>query len=323
MLLPKSNKKQVIRNKIWKNIAIFSILVNSQCSGININANAGLYGIDSANPLTKSEKNLTTVFAPNSIVNYPQEMRDNVIMLSDYAKSNNPDFQVVVHEGQTLVTESAFERGLRGYELAKNKKEDKTFLSKKILSPKFNDEYLRKIDGVIKNDVFFKNGQTKVIKSDNSDMIKKFGDVKNYWFDLSDEVYHNKQEKIMAIKNSSFDLIVINPMFKNREKYTPDEIRAMQFKQNGAERLVFAEVNVSEIKPDDYRFEEEWKIGKPAWLARASFVDSDGIVVKYWSEPWKKILSRHLKSVVAYGYNGAFLTGLDNHKYFQSLTPVE
>ncbi len=34
-------------------------------------------------------------------------------------------------------------------------------------------------------------------------------------------------------------------------------------------------------------------------------------------------MSRYFQGVIKSGYDGAFLTGLENHRYFENLTPLE
>ncbi|MFI3241274.1 MAG: hypothetical protein R3Y43_01755 [Alphaproteobacteria bacterium] len=289
---------------------------------ISFNAYAGLYGLDSANPLTKEELNQTSLFRKTSILNYPQEMRNNIITLSQYGKKNNPDFQIVIHEGQELAKTSTFEKGVSGFEKAIKKEYDQNFLAKEDNMPNFEKEYLSYIDGVVKNKIYFKDKKLKFLKNSNHKLISKFSDIENYWFDLSDDDYKDKSEKIKKIINSNFDIIIINPMFKNKEKYTEDEINSMKFKKSGAPRLILAQMNLSEISPKDYRYKQEWNKQKPKWFARISLVNEKDYITKYWTSEWKKLLSRHFKAIVESGYNGAFLTGADNHKYFEKTNPI-
>ncbi len=78
-------------------------------------ANAGLYGFDSINPYTEEENILHMAYLPEKIINYRNEMRNNLLMLIDYAHSQNPDFQIISHEGQDLLTKSRWEYALEGY----------------------------------------------------------------------------------------------------------------------------------------------------------------------------------------------------------------
>lgn len=66
-------------------------------------AGAGLYGFTSENPYTHEEELLGMDVAPRYIVNYRKEMRDNLLMMIDYARARRPEFQIVAHEGDYLM----------------------------------------------------------------------------------------------------------------------------------------------------------------------------------------------------------------------------
>ena len=103
---------------------------------------AGLYGFDKANPYTAEEKILDMKYLPKQIRNYRADMRNNLQMLINYAKKNNPDFKIITHEGQEILYRSAWEDTRDGYNLARRQKgqqgsiEDTTFLSKGKEIPK-------------------------------------------------------------------------------------------------------------------------------------------------------------------------------------------
>lgn len=289
---------------------------------ISTSAQAGLYGINTANPWGLNERVLKLFPLPEHIVNYRDEMRQNVIMLSNYGKQNNPDFQIIVHEGEELLSIGKWENDVIGYNFAKQGQPDETFMKKNFKSSSFAQNYLQKIDGVVRNKNFFTN-DNKVLLNDTTKHIKKFSDIENHLFVLDDSKYADKQEMLRDLENNNYDILVITPLFRGHNRLSKEEVKGLGFKKNGSKRLVVAEMNISEIRKNSYNYNHKWKIGKPAWLKRASFVDEDGIIAQYWNEQWRRIISNHFKSIVKSGYDGAFLTGLDNHKYFETQTPLE
>lgn len=140
----------------------FGILLSAVCTYTQ--AWAGLSGFSSANPYTKEEEILKIDTPPVNIPNYRQEMRNNIVMLSDYAKSHNPDFKILVHGGQDLLKKDLWEYHLEGYNEARRlgyDAKDPTFLAKiKELSPEFQTigtqarVYMKKIDGIVLNNYF-------------------------------------------------------------------------------------------------------------------------------------------------------------------------
>ena len=101
------------------------------------------------------------------------------------------------------------------------------------------------------------------------------------------------------------------------------EIKKLGFKKNGSKRLLLAELNISEASPSEYYWQKDWKIGFPKWLVRKSFDNKDNIITEYWNAKWKKILSRYFKDIINEGFDGVFLTGIENYKYFEQQTPLE
>ena len=147
--------------------------------------------------------------------------------------------------------------------------------------------------------------------------------AKNILLLLDDGKFAQKADLIKALRNTNYDIVIINPLFHEHTPYTPEEVRSLQFKKNGTRRLLIAEMNMSEATANAYYWHPEWKIGNPAWLNRISFVNDNAVITSYWHPEWKKIISRHFKEIVSSGFDGAFLTGLENYRYFEKLTPLE
>ena len=152
--------------------------------------------------------------------------------------------------------------------------------------------------------------------------IENLNLAKNINFLLDSSKYHNKFDFINEIRNSNFDIIVISPFFK-KEPFTKDEIFSLKFKKNGTQRKIIAQLNISETNENEFYWNENWRVGSPSWLKRLSFVEDESIIVEYWNPEWKNILSHYFKFIVDLGFDGAFLTGLDNHQYFEKQTPLE
>lgn len=349
-------------------------------------ANAGLYGFTSANPLTAEETILNIEVAPKHIVNYRDEMRNNIIAMSQYAKSKNPDFQVLVHGGEELLNKSLWEYHLEGYNEARQKElnaDDPSFLFKykklntgqePIVGPKEN-AYLKSIDGIVLNNHFcaprpmnptipekniplvsidrcesgeaydnaiekailtesliygfikpqtaFKNIDKQPIINENAENIYKISQAKNISFLIDDSTYRDKQKFIDDIRNSNYDIVIIEPLFHNSVPLTAEEVDSLKFKKNGTRRLIIAKMNVSEGRRSDYFWNDKWKIGNPSWLKRPSFTDKDGIIAEYWNDSWKNINGNYFKAIADTGYDGAFLTGIENYLYFEKQTPLE
>ena len=155
------------------------------------------------------------------------------------------------------------------------------------------------------------------------DSIYKVADAANISFFIDDSLYDDKERFLQDIRDSNYDIVVIEPFFRHQEPLSREDVDSLKFKKNGAKRLIFAKMNVSEANRRDYYWRNGWQIDKTPWLARASFTDSDAVITEYWNENWKKVSGLYFKGIVDSGYDGAFLTGLENHVYFEKQTPLE
>lgn len=361
-------------------IGIFTALVFST------SANAGLYGFDSKNPYTYEEEILNIDIAPEHIVNYREQMRNNINILAKYAKYKNDNFQILVHGCEELLNKSLWEYHLEGYNEARKKginANDPSFLFKlKQLNPEKEpivgtsaSYYIKNIDAIVLNNHFcapqpinhtileeniriisidncpnrktydsaleksietnnliyafikpetaFKQILKQPIINENAKNINNVTEAKNISFLIDDSTYDNKNKFIADIRDSNYDIVVIDPFFHNKQAYTKDEIHSLKFKKNGTRRQIIAKFNISETKDGDYYWNNEWKIGNPTWLKRLSFVDKNGVITEYWQDEWKKIMGKHFRSIVDSDYDGALLTGIENHHYFEKQTPLE
>lgn len=364
-----------------KYAALSAILTTLAAAG---SAAAGVYGFDSANPYTAEEKILDIKYLPLQIRNYRADMRENLQMLIDYAKKNNPNFKIITHEGQELLYRSAWEDARDGYNLSRRKKgsiEDTTFLSRENEIPKEPKpdtpeyKYLNSVDAVAVNSLYCGSGKEQNITFNNSlglisidycpttdDMdraivrsvldkkllyafekrehafndiasqpiindsaknVYEVADARNILIMTDDSRYTSKDDFVREIGNTNYDILVINPLFHARQRFSPDDIRMLQFKKNGGRRLLIAAMNVSEATPEDYFWDRRWKVGSPSWLVRRSFVDANGVIAEYWNENWRRIISKHFKDILLTGFDGVFFTGLQNHFYFEKQTPLE
>ena len=339
---------------------------------------AGLVGFTSANPYTREEIDSRRSGFPESIQNFREAMRQNVIMLSRYGKSLNPDFIIMAHEGQKLIDNGIWEFHLADYNQSRkgnytteqdtlllnpieiqNKKIEtsvkkyRASIDAQVINNLFCQENdfvapsgmniisidqctAENIDDAIKKSAYskiptyifsqprfaFKDAKNQLLINENAENIENIKQARNILFLLDTLRFKNKEDFLQELEKSNFDIVVISPFFQGKALKKEDLTR-LKYKKNGALRKIIAAFNISETDPDKYYWQPEWKIGNPAWLKRASFVDKKGIIVEYWSEAWQKIISEYFKGIVAQGFDGAFLTGLDNYQYFEELTPLD
>ena len=342
-------------------------------------ASAGLYGFSS---VEQPQKTVYETVPPRKILNYRKAMRDLVVSISEFGKSQNKHFVVLPHEGQYLFNKSLWEEDLGYYNQIRSTKgyvDDTSFLSEdatdaKDLPPHVN-KYINAVDGIVVNNHYcehrpldneitqtqlpvfsieqcaseqklddaiteslkdkiaiypflysqaaFKKVVKQLIINENADNIFTPKQARNITFLLNDEDYADRYRLIGDVRNSNFDMVVIDPFFQSKTPYTPEDVDSLKYKKNGAKRLVLAAVNLSELSENSYLWHKEWRKSRPNWLVVKSVVTPHTFVAQYWLPEWKHLLSRHIKGITDSGYDGVFLTGIENHRYFEQPLPLE
>ena len=169
----------------------------------------------------------------------------------------------------------------------------------------------------------FKNIYHQLIINENAKNIHKIKEAKNVSFLINDEDFIDPYKMIDDIRNSNYDIVIIKPVFQNTIPFSKEDVNAMKYKKNGARRLILAMYNVSELADTDYLWDKRWTKHKPDWLAAKSLVTNDAYIAEYWRPEWRQIVAKYYKSIVDSDYDGVFLTGLENHIYFERNKPLE
>lgn len=366
----------LLRKHIFLSIVLSSLALVSE-------AGAGLYGHTSANPETYEETFLNLETPPLHILNYREKMRDNLMMMINYARSKNPDFQIISHEGTELLNKSFWERNLDDYNNVRPKGinvEDQTFLTRddNTQEPPLGSlayAYLNAVDAIALNNIYCGTNQVpplvrshqipviavekciaaadfdkaiinsildrrliygyndsfyafndiahQPVVNESAKNVLSLADARNILILNDDSRFTDKNELLKALRNTSYDLIVINPLFHHSQTFSADEINSLKFKKNGTKRLLIAAMNVSETNPRDYFWEKSWSKNLPVWVRRRSFVEPDAYIAEYWHPAWRQIISKHFKDIIRSGFDGVFFTGIENYKYFEKQTPIE
>lgn len=189
------------------------------------------------------------------------------------------------------------------------------------ITQSFSDKY--PIYPFIDTEEAFRNIYHQLIINETADNIHNISQARNISFLIEDDLFDSRYQMLQDIRRSNYDIIVIRPVFHNQKAFTKEEVDAMKFKQNGARRLILALYNLSELSKDDYLWKKNWDKNRPNWLTAKSSVNPNAYITKYWLPEWKKIAAHYFKSIVDTEYDGVFLTGLENHNYFERNKPLE
>lgn len=125
-----------------------------------------------------------------------------------------------------------------------------------------------------------------------------------------------EEEKLTQMANSSYDMLVIEPIFTEAENLEyPIREALVQLKSERPDRIVLAYIDIGEAEEWRYYWQKGWKIGSPNWIVAD---DPDGwegnYPVAYWHGDWKKIWladDGQLSRLIEVGFDGVYLDWIE------------
>jgi len=181
------------------------------------------------------------------------------------------------------------------------------FLKKEDLKTKFVSELLPSLNV----DKLY-----ETIEDYNDEDIYSLNEVKNFLCLLNPENFSNIDEYYQALKNTNYDLLLIEVSYNNIF-FTEEQIEELKIKNNGGKRLVIAYLSIGEA--EDYRFywNKKWNKKKPNWIVKENENWEGNYIVKYWSPEWKNIIKEYQKKLDEIGVDGYLLDTVDTYQYFE------
>lgn len=163
---------------------------------------------------------------------------------------------------------------------------------------------------------FALNDFYKPINDYNTNDIYNLNEVKNYLCLLNPEKFSSMDEYYQALKNTNYDLLLIEVSYDN-VFFTKEQIEGLKVKKNGGKRIVIAYLSIGEA--EDYRFywKKEWNKNKPDWIVSENENWSGNYIVEYWNSEWKEIIKEYQKKLDEIGVDGYLLDTLDTYSYFE------
>jgi len=159
------------------------------------------------------------------------------------------------------------------------------------------------------------------IHNENTNNIMQLSQVKNFIFMINAEKYTTRQDYINAIKNTNYDLIIIDLFFNDGTAFTASEIQSMKNKANGGKRFVICYMSIGEAENYRYYWQDSWLNSKPAWLDAENPDWPGNYKVKYWNTEWQKIIygndTSYLKRILDSNYDGVYLDIIDAFEYYE------
>lgn len=276
-------------------------------------------------------------------------MQDFVISISKYARSFDSDFIIIPQNGPELIFNDLDNAsglntdyinacsGLGNEEIFYNGNLEINEYSLEILRKAkpslkiMNSDYLSD-DSNIADDIkrntdegficfprcstnYYYNQIPDSIINENSNNITTLNDAKNYLYAIGIAgEFTTKDSMINTIKNTNFDVILIDLFFDDKE-LTKTDIEQLKTKANGGKRLVISYMNIGSAENYRYYWKDNWKLHHPLWLKKSYEGYDDEIWVKFWKQDWQDIIfgndNSYTKKIIDAGFDGAYLDNVE------------
>lgn len=154
---------------------------------------------------------------------------------------------------------------------------------------------------------------------ENPKSILSMTDAKNFLYLGETSGFGRQDEFSLKIHDTNFDIIAVNIMH-GRTPLSRQAIETLKYKKLGSKRLVLAHVDIGSAAAYDYYWQDGWREGVPGWISSPFKDNPDRYYVQYWRPEWKNILygdtNSYIYGLIAQGFDGVILTGLDAYKFF-------
>ncbi|MEO5335550.1 MAG: hypothetical protein H7841_01465 [Magnetospirillum sp. WYHS-4] len=169
-------------------------------------------------------------------------------------------------------------------------------------------------------DLNFLPHSPKTPVNENADHILSFRDVRNFAWLVDTTPHGTEAQFALKMHETNYDLLIV-PVFHGRTPLSRQAVETLRYKKLGSRRLVFAQVNIGMAAAYDYFWKPEWKEGAPSFVSASVTGNPDLHWIEYWKPEWQKIVSgdpnSYIYGVIAQGFDGIVLDGLDTYQFFE------
>jgi len=160
---------------------------------------------------------------------------------------------------------------------------------------------------------------TTPIINENSNDVNGLSDAQNYIYMISYNQYSSKQQVINALRNTNYDVVLMELFFDTDVSFSNAEIAQLKTKANGGKRKVISYMNIGAAESYRYYWKDNWKLHHPRWLKKPYDGYEDEIWVKFWKNDWKNIIYKednsYLDKIIDAGFDGVYLDNIEAY-YF-------
>lgn len=156
----------------------------------------------------------------------------------------------------------------------------------------------------------------------NAQNILKISQAKNFLYLINPSLFSTKEKFLQAVRNTNYDLVVMDLFFRENDPFTLAEITSLKMKQNGGKRMIFSYMSIGEAENYRYYWQKEWLTYPPVWLDKENPNWPGNYKVKYWIAQWQRIIfgisGSYLHRILEAGFDGVYLDIIDAFEYFEN-----
>lgn len=145
--------------------------------------------------------------------------------------------------------------------------------------------------------------------------------ARNYLYLAESKNFADRQVYLAEIAATNYDILIVDP-FPGGSILIPDEVEGLGAKKNGGRRLVLASVSIGRAEADLDYWQDTWNAEMPVWVDRSQPGNPGVFEVYYWNPAWRSIIMGSpeavLDRIVAAGFDGVYLGGVDAYESFAS-----
>lgn len=155
----------------------------------------------------------------------------------------------------------------------------------------------------------------------NSLDIESLADARNFLYIINPENFSDKDEFLNKLKQTDYDLFVID-LFFNDAELTSSDIESLKMKSNGGKRLVICYMSIGEAEDYRYYWKKSWEKNPPKWLAKENPDWPGNYKVRFWNKDWQGVIygneNSYLTKILNAGFDGVYLDIIDAFEYFEN-----
>ena len=156
--------------------------------------------------------------------------------------------------------------------------------------------------------------------AENPNSIVALNQVKNFAIVTNSQRYGREDQFALKMHESNFDLLIVD-IFHGRKPLSRRAVETLKFKKLGAKRLVMALMDVGTAASYAYYWKDDWREGSPAWINAPVRGDPDRYNIEFWRPGWQELITgstnSYIYGLIAQGFDGVVLTGVEAFKFFE------